>query len=360
MELVDDPGRPAIADPHLPLEQRRRPALVLQAVLRGLAEHLVPIGVVAGLRAARILGLLGPDERQNVGLGLFGHFGRPAGFPPGLEPGHHAFGLLGADEGALDPHRLALAGRQEQHVAVPQQGLGAVLIQDRPAVHLRGDSERDPAREVGFDEPGQHVHGGTLGGENQMDPDRPGFLGQHGQRRFHFGGHRHHQVGQLIHHDHDIGHHALGVLLRGRRLGCGGLRLSGQVLQGGPLLNRIPERLPFVDLPVEVGDVAGAVGVEQLVAPVHLVHRPLEDPGGVIVVGDDLVTEMGQVVVHREFDHLRIHHQKPEMLGGVFVDQAADDRVDGHRLAGARGPRDQQVGHLGQIGDHRLALEVAA
>ena len=54
------------------------------------------------------------------------------------------------------------------------------------------------------------------------------------------------------------------------------LRLGADVGQGGLRSGRIPERLPLGHLPVEVGQVPGAVGVEQLVAPLHLVHRPLE------------------------------------------------------------------------------------
>src|SRR5438445_6986764 len=40
-------------------------------------------------------------------------------------PAHESFGLVGPDETALDAHGLALAGREEQDVAIPQQRLGA-------------------------------------------------------------------------------------------------------------------------------------------------------------------------------------------------------------------------------------------
>ena len=46
--------------------------------------------------------------------------------------------------------------------------------------------------------------------------------------------------------------------------------------------------------------------------------------------------------------------------GRGVAQQARDQRVDHHALARARGARDQQVGHLGEVDGHRLAGDVAA
>jgi hypothetical protein len=58
-------------------------------------------------------------------------------------PAHQPLGILGRQVGALDPHRVAPPRRQEEHVAVAQQRVGPVLVQDRARVRLRGDAERD-------------------------------------------------------------------------------------------------------------------------------------------------------------------------------------------------------------------------
>ena len=140
------------------------------------------------------------------------------------------------------------------------------------------------------------------------------FCARIGQRGLHLGLHRHHEIGQLIDDHDDERQHSLGVDLVHRRLrrGIRGLGVDRGEGRLGP--GRVPERLAFLDLAVEVGDVARAVGLEQLVAPLHLEHGPLEHRGRVVIVGHHLVPEMGQRVVHRELDHLRIDHQKPQVL----------------------------------------------
>jgi hypothetical protein len=44
----------------------------------------------------------------------------------------------------------------------------------------------------------------------------------------------------------------------------------------------------------------------------------------------------------------------------MLIDQARDNRVDRYGLAGAGRASDQQVRHLRQVRDHRLAFEIAA
>jgi hypothetical protein len=194
-------------------------------------------------------------------------------------------------------------------------------------------TERHPAREVRLDETGDHVHRGTLGREDQVDADRARLLRQHRERRFHFALHRHHEVGQLVHDDDDVGQHAFRVHLRLRR-GWRGVGRFGihrrQVAHRG---RRMPEWLPFMHLAIEVGYIARAVGVQETVAPAHFPHRPLEHRGRVAAVGHHLVPHVGQRIVHAELDHLWIHHQEPEVARGVAVHQPGDERVDGDRLA---------------------------
>ena len=61
------------------------------------------------------------------------------------------------DERAMHALRIAGAGRQVQHVALPQQRFGAHLVEDRPRIDLARHLEGDARRDVGLDEAGDHV-----------------------------------------------------------------------------------------------------------------------------------------------------------------------------------------------------------
>ena len=59
--------------------------------------------------------------------------------------------------GAVDPHLLVGAGRDEDHVAAPEQRLGAVRVEDGARVDFRRHLEGDPCREIRLDEPGHDI-----------------------------------------------------------------------------------------------------------------------------------------------------------------------------------------------------------
>src|SRR5213076_669710 len=59
-----------------------------------------------------------------------------------------------------------------------KHGLGAVLVEDGPAVHLGRDPKRDATGKIRLDEAGDDVHGRTLGREHEVNPDGPGLLRQ--------------------------------------------------------------------------------------------------------------------------------------------------------------------------------------
>ncbi len=176
-----------------------------------------------------------------------------------------------------------------------------------------------------------------------MDPDGACFLREHGERRFHFGGARHHQVGEFVDHHHDIWQHA--ALVRA-------------VFEADVRVLRPEERRTVAGLLVEVLDVPRAVRREELIALLHFDHGPLEQRGRITVVGDHLVPLMREHVVHRELDHLRIHHQEPEGLRRMAVDERRDERVDTHRFSRAGCAGDQEVRHLREVGDYRPAFEI--
>ena len=88
----------------------------------------------------------GHDVVQVVGL---------AAFFPVLDQAHD---LFVRNEGAVHAHRYAAAGRQVQHVAMAEQLLGTALVEDRTGIDLGRHLETDACRDVGLDQPGDHVH----------------------------------------------------------------------------------------------------------------------------------------------------------------------------------------------------------
>ncbi|MEI2764104.1 MAG: hypothetical protein V9F82_00185 [Dermatophilaceae bacterium] len=67
--------------------------------------------------------------------------------------------------------------------------------------------------------------------------------------------------------------------------------------------------LHLLDPAVVRGDVLRAGVGEELVAPLHLVHRPLERVGRLLHVGHDRQQHVRDAVEGRELDDLRIDHQ---------------------------------------------------
>ena len=67
--------------------------------------------------------------------------------------------------------------RQQEHVALADQALGAGLVEDDPAVGQRRHREGHAGRDVGLDHAGDHVDRRALGGEHQVDAHGPGHLG---------------------------------------------------------------------------------------------------------------------------------------------------------------------------------------
>ena len=102
--------------------------------------------------------------------------------------------------------RDAPARRHVEHVALAQQLLGALLAQDGAAVDLAGHLEGNAGGEVGLDGAGDHVDRGALGRGDQMDAGGARHLGQALHRALDLLAGDHHQVGDFVHHHHDVGH----------------------------------------------------------------------------------------------------------------------------------------------------------
>jgi len=105
----------------------------------------------------------------------------------------------------MNTGELGGARRDEKHIACAQQLFRPRLINNRARIDFGGDFKRDTRGEVGFDESGDDVNGRPLRGQNQVNAGCACHLGEPRQRFFHIPRCHHHQISELIDHDHDIG-----------------------------------------------------------------------------------------------------------------------------------------------------------
>ena len=118
--------------------------------------------------------------------------------------------------GALDASRHRRRRREQQHVPLADEPLGAGLVEDDPAVGQRRHRERQAGRDVRLDHAGDHVDRRALGGEHEVDADGPRHLGDPAHRLLDVARRHHHEVVELVHHDEDE-RQALPVHGRGHR-----------------------------------------------------------------------------------------------------------------------------------------------
>ena len=100
--------------------------------------------------------------------------------------------------------------------------------------------------------------------------------------------------------------------------------------------------------------------LEDLQATLHLGHSPLQSARGLLGLGHHGHIEMRQTVIARKLDALGVDHDQANVLGKGAHEQGRDDGIDHHRLTRTGRTGDQQVRHLGEVGDNRRALGVAA
>ena len=164
----------------------------------------------------------------------------------------------------------------EQHVALAEQLLGALLAEDGAAVELADDLEADAGREVRLDRAGDDVHRRPLRRHDDVDARRARHLREALHRRLDLLAGDHHQIGHLVDHHDDEGQRLQRqrLLLEGRAAGVGveaGLHAAGHDLALGARLGHAL---------VVAADVAHAELAHGAVAPLHLAHRPFQRGDG--------------------------------------------------------------------------------
>ena len=256
-----------------------------------------------------------------------------------------------ADEGAVDPLRQGRTRRQVKHIAVSEQLLGAHLVENGAGIHPGRHLETDAGRDIGLDQAGDDVHRGPLGGHDQVNTGRPRLLRQACNQFFDLLADDHHQVGEFVDHHHDV-REGLQVGRFLRHVGQG--RLENRVLQ------RLTLFLGFPDLLVEARQVPNAQCGHQAVAAFHFGDAPAQGIGRFLHVRDDRRQQVRNAFVDRQLQHFRIDHDQPNLLRRGLVEQAQDHRVQRDRFARTSGSCDQDVRHLGDIGNHRIAADALA
>src|SRR5438552_2328797 len=169
LEHVDEAARPRVTDSQAPLQERHRRRLRLHDDLDRLVEQRVVVGVELAVLALvlRVGEDLGQLQVALVEL-LFP-------LPRLLDDERD---LLLGHVRALDALQPRGAERLEQHVALAEERLRAVRVEDDAGVRLRGDGERDPRGHVRLDHSGDHVHRRALRCEHKVDADGAGLLRQ--------------------------------------------------------------------------------------------------------------------------------------------------------------------------------------
>ena len=173
---------------------------------------------------------------------------------------------------------------QIEHVALAQQRFGAVGVENGSRIHLGRHPERNPRRKVRLDQPRNHIHGRTLRCQHQVNAHRARHLRQPRDRLFHVTRIEHHQVGQFVDDDYDVGKgRVVGVFFK----------------QAG--------RAPVVKQPVVLVDIAHALGSQKLQSAFHLAHRIAQRIRRQLWFGDDRCMQMRHAFVVAQLQPLRIH-----------------------------------------------------
>src|SRR5262245_45948953 len=233
---VDHPRRVPEAYSQLPLQVRYRYLAAADNDPRGLVIEFVFVELQA--INGRLL-VFGRDRIVED---------RPALF---AEEARQPCALLLGDVRTMKPDAPRRGRRQKQHVALAEQLLGAVAVENGARVDLRRDAEGDARWQVGFDQPRDDINRGPLCRKDQMNADRACHLRQTRDRFFNLVPGHHHEVRELVDDDNDEWQRLRSVRI---------------------FVARFLEYQP--DVPVVLLDVANALGRQRLVALFHLAHSP--------------------------------------------------------------------------------------
>src|SRR5450830_543271 len=263
-----------------------------------------------------------------------------------LQMADYAMHFVIGNKSPVHAHGQTSSRRHVQHIAHTQQSFGPHLVQNRARVDLRRYLEGDTGRNIRLDQSCDHVYRWALRGQNQVQTCCAGLLRDTRDELLDFFTHHHHQVGQLIDDDND----GRQFFQRFRRIWRQAERVRYMLFTLGGIRN----------LGVVTCQVTHAQLAHQLVALFHLVHGPVQRVASLAHIGHYGCQQMRYAFVDGHFQHLRIDQYQTHIIGVRLVEQRQNGRVNTHRFTGTSGTGHQQVGHLGQVGYHRLAGNILA
>src|SRR6266852_2300551 len=156
---------------------------------------------------------------------------------------------------------------------------------------------------------------------------------------FHVVGVHHHQVGQFVDDDDQVGKRFV-------------LAFFDAVEER--------KRLRLLERAIVLVDVAYAALRQQLQPVLHFPGGVAQDIGSDLWIVDHRREKMWNVLVKTQLQPLGIDEHQFHIVGAGLVENRHQQRVDEHALAGARRAGDEQVRHGGEIGDAHAAVQVAS
>ena len=157
-----------------------------------------------------------------------------------------------------------------------------------------------------------------------MDAGSSGFLGETLDKHFHFLGRHIHEICKFIYNNEDIGHFLVRILL------------------------------------IIAFDISHLGTGKELVPCFHFPHSPVQGAFGLLHVGNDFGTKMGNAIVYRKFYHLRVDKHEFHVFRTAVVNDTGNNGINAHRFTGTRGACNEKMRHFCQIRHHRLAGNILA
>ena len=230
--------------------------------------------------------------------------------------------------------------RAVQHIAHAQQGFGSVGVENGRAIHAGMYLKGDACRNVSAYQLSDYVVMGIFGGHHEVNARSACLLRQTCDECLYLFAGSHHQVGQFVDDDDDVGqmsHRLTGV--------AGTFRAVEQLAA------------PFGldDFLIEFHHAGNAQFAHQLVAVIHLRHAPRKAIDGLLHVLDDWGDEVRNAFINRQLLHFGVNQQQAYIACFGAEKQRADCRVNAHGFTRTVHPRHQDMGHFGQIQHNRIS-----
>ena len=111
---------------------------------------------------------------------------------------------------------------------------------------------------------------------------------------------------------------------------------------------------------VETDNVSHADAREHFIAAFHFIDQPAQREQNFFRIGHDRKGKMRKRVVMLKLDHFRIDHDEAQLFRRESKEHAGDERINANAFASASRASHQQMRHLREIRDDRLAVNIFA